>query len=401
MPLMPTAGLLILLSLPAGGDWRQFRGTDNTGIAEPGKLPVEFGPQGGVAWKVALPGRGPSSPIVVAGRVIVTASSGPRQDRLHVLCFDAATGKAQWHRQTWATGPTVIHPFAAVASPTPASDGERIFAFYSSNDLACFDLRGNLKWIRGLSYESPTTRNDAGMSSSPLAVGTVVVVQLQNQGESFVAGIDAETGETRWRIDRERSAIWSSPTVLRGRRPEEDVFLLQDRARLTAHDPRTGTCVAEYETPCDTIASVTTCGDRVYLPGVGMHALRWDRASRTFSRLWYDPRLRSGNASPVADGDRLYTLKSPGIVVCADAASGRALWQVRLTGPIWATPVLGEGNLYVVNHRGLVQVVQLGDEGKLVGKSQLDEGILASPAAAGGAIYFRSDSNLWKVALPK
>ena len=388
------------LLLFAGADWRQFRGTDNTSVGETGDLPATFDAQSNVAWKIDLPGRGPSGPIVVAGRVVVTASSGPRQDQLHVLCFDAGTGKQLWHRQLWATGSTAINGFAALATPTPASDGQRILALYSSSDLACFDLDGNLKWFRGLNYESPTTRNDAGMGSSPLVLGKMVIVQLQNQGESFAVGLDAETGENRWRIERDHNAIWSSPTALRGAKPEADAFLLHGRAGLSVHDPATGKTLAEYAAPVDTIPSVTTCDDRVYLPGVGLHALRWDGAAHTLTRLWYEQRLRSENASPVAQGDRVYTIKSAGVLACADAATGRTLWQLRLTGPFWATPVLAGGRLYCVNHRGLVQAVQLGEEGKLLGTSQLDAGILASPAVAQGAIYFRSDAHLWKVSFP-
>ena len=150
--------------------------------------PAEWSETKNVAWKVELPGRGPSSPIVVGDRVIVTCSSGVKQDRLHVLCFDAKDGKRLWERQFWATGRTLSHPASANAACTPASDGKLIFAFYSSNDLACLDLDGNLKWFRGLAYDFPHAGNDVGMSSSPLVVGDVVVAQVECQGDSFAAG---------------------------------------------------------------------------------------------------------------------------------------------------------------------------------------------------------------------
>ena len=155
-----------------------------------------------VAWKVDLPGRGPSSPIVVGKKIVVTCSSGVKQDRLHVLCFDAATGNRLWERQFWATGRTLSHPSSANAAPTPASDGELIFAFFSSNDLVCLDLDGNLKWLRGLAYDFPRAGNDVGMSASPTVVGDVVIAQVECQGDSFATGIDKRTGESRWRISR-------------------------------------------------------------------------------------------------------------------------------------------------------------------------------------------------------
>jgi len=381
-----------------GADWLHFRGTDNNSVSDQKNLPATFEGDTNVAWKAPLPGRGPASPIVVAGRVVVTCSSGPRQDRLHVICFDAGSGGRRWHRQLWATGHTLIHPFGAVATPTPASDGRLIFAFYSSNDLACFDIDGNLKWFRGLAYDYPTVRNDAGMASSPLVLAETLIVQLQNQGESFATGIDTATGETRWRIDREHDAIWASPTVLRGKTSEEDLVLLQGRSRLSAHRPETGKLVWEYEASCHTIASAVTCGDRVYLPARGLHALQYDPVGRRARLLWHEMRLRSGNASPVVHDGRTYTIKPPGILVCGSAADGKVLWQLRLKGSFWATPVLADGRLYCVNHDGLVQVVELVDGGKLAGTSQIDDAILASPAVADGAIYFRSDTNLWKIA---
>lgn len=384
----------------AGSDWTHFRGSNTDSVSDEKNLPVTFDENKNVAWKVPLPGRGPSSPIVVAGRVVVTSASGPKQNRLHVLCIDAETGRLCWQRQLWATGYTGGQPFGGVAAPTPASDGRLVFAFYSSNDLACFDLDGNLKWYRGLGHENPTVRNDVGMASSPLALGQTVIVQLDTPGDSFVAGIDTGSGETRWRIERQKGAIWASPTVLRGKTREEDLVLLQSRSRLTAHQPQTGKLVWEYEADCHSISSVTTCGNGVYLPAWGLHALRYDPGTRSVNLLWYyKDRFLSSDQSPVVHGGRAYTVQSKSILNCADATNGERLWRLRLEGPIWATPVLADGRLYCVNQDGLVQVVQLGEKGKLLGTSQIDEGILASPAVADGAIYFRSNEHLWKIAL--
>jgi len=389
-----------VICLFAGSDWTHFRGNENNSISDETNLPVDLDAEKHVAWKVPLPGRGPSGPIVVSGRVIVTCSSGFRQDRLHVLCFDAASGRLHWERQLWATGHTVAHPFGANAAPTPASDGRRIFAFFSSNDLACFDLEGNLQWLRGLSHDYPTVRNDVGMASSPRVLGRTVIVQLDTADDSFVAGVDADTGETRWRIPREPGAVWASPTVLRGATRDDDVVLLQSRSRLTVHHPHTGKLLGEYETSCHTIASATTCDGRVYLPANGLHALQYDPAQRSLKLLWHESKLRSSNGSPIVHDGRAYVIKSPAILACGDLTDGKILWQLRLQGPAWSSPVLADGHIYFVNHKGLIQVVQLGEQGKLVGTLQIDPAILASPAVADGAIYFRSDQHLWKLALP-
>jgi outer membrane protein assembly factor BamB len=389
------------VGLFAAADWRQFRGTNGKNVAPDESLPLQFDERHNVAWKAPLPGRGPSGPIVVGGRVFVTASSGPREDRLHLLCFDAQTGQRRWERQLWATGHTSVHPFGANAAPTPASDGRLVFAFYSSNDLACFDLDGNLQWFRGLAHDDPVVRNDVGMASSPLVLGEILIVQLDTPVASFVAGIDKQKGTTRWRLDREKGAMWSSPTVLPGKTREEDIALFQGRNRLAGHDPRTGELLFEYEASCHSIASVTTDGNCAYLPSHGLHALRYDPTSREVELLWHEPRLRSGNPSPIVHNGRAYTLKSPAILVCGDATDGKVLWQLRLKaeGQQWSSPVIAGNHLYLVNYAGLVQVVELGEQGKLLEEtSQIDPKILATPAVADGAIYFRSDRHLWKVA---
>lgn len=379
--------------------WPQFRGPGSRSVADAQGLPETFDLQTkeNVAWIAELPGRGPSGPIVCEGRVFVTCSSGFRQDRLYLLCFDAETGKELWQRQLWATGHTSYHPFGAIACNTPATDGKRVFAFYSSNDLACFDLDGNLEWLRGLAYESPTTRNDVGMSSSPIVWGNLVIVQLENQGASFAAGIDADTGTDVWRIDREADAAWCSPVILPGRTAEDDLLILQSRSSITANDPKTGRQVWQYETSPHTIASCTTSGDSVYLPANGLHRIRFESAGGG-EVLWGERRLRGDNASPVVDGDKAYVIKPPGILMCADAKTGEELWQLRLEGPFWATPVLAGGKWIGVNHRGLVQIVDVsGESGKKLSEIQVDPDILASPAVAGNALYFRGDRRLWKV----
>lgn len=386
------------VGLFAGADWAQFRGSDNKGVAPDTNLPIKWSDH--VAWKADLPGRGPSSPIVVGQKVFVTASSGPQQKRLHLVCFDAKDGTKLWERQLWATGRTFCHPSSAVAAPTPASDGRRVFAFYSSNDLACYDLEGNLQWFRGLSYDYPKAGNDVGMSSSPLVVGTTVVVQIENQGDSFAAGLDAATGETRWRIDRTRRANWASPIVWRGATRDDDLVLLQSPGGISAHDPMTGKLAWEFKTSCAGIPSAVVDGGVVFVPAGGMTALRPGSTAEP-ELVWQDNRLGPGAASPVVHDGKLYTVNRSGVLVCGDAASGEILWRLRLEakGGFWATPVLAGEHLYLVNASGTVHTVKLGKEGQLAGSSELEETIQGTPAVADGAAYLRSNGHLIKVAV--
>ena len=200
-PILAIAMLSGALAAPGGlrgDDWPEFHGPGGRGVAANAAIRTTWSETEGIAWKADLPGRSTSSPIVVGDLVVTTASSGAKQDRLHVIALDKATGTPRWERSFWATGRTLCHPTSAVAAGTPASDGKRIVALYSSCDLFCLDLEGRLLWQRNLAVEHPKSGNDVGMGSSPPIVGDAVVVQIDCQGDAFAAAIDLATGVDRW-----------------------------------------------------------------------------------------------------------------------------------------------------------------------------------------------------------
>jgi outer membrane protein assembly factor BamB len=395
--LFPLAVALFLLPLFAAADWLQFRGSDQTSLALDSKLPLKFNAAENLAWKTPLVGRGTGGPIVVGERIYVTASSGAvKDDHLHVLAFDAKSGQQLWKREFWATGRCFHHPTMATATPTPASDGQRIFAFYSSNDLVCLDLDGNLLWYRGLAHDYPKAGNDVGMSSSPLVVGETVVVQAENQGDSFAAGINTATGETRWRIERPASANWASPAALRGKDGKQ-LVLLQSGKGLTAVDPLTGEQKWKYDAGCSTIPSPTTVGSRIYLAANGLTALDAEAGATTANIAWDSTKLGPGNASPVIADGKIFALRGA-VLTGGDEKTGDELWQVRLKGNFWATPVVAGGHVYCVSQDGQCFVIKPGnDKAELVSTMELGDAFLGSPAVAGNAMYLRSDKFLYKI----
>lgn len=400
--LIRTFVLFVVLSAAVAGaeEWRHFRGTASNSSSEI-PAPISFkvlGEKENVAWTADLPGRGPASPIVVGGRVIVTASSGGRDDRLHVLAFDAKSGKQLWHRQFWATGRTISHPQSANAAPSPASDGQRIFAFYSSNDLICLDLDGNLLWYRGLTHDYPKAANDVGMSSSPVVAGDTVIVQVENQADSFAAGIDVATGENRWKIARAADPTWTSPVAVPSGPNEPHRVLLQSSGGLTLVDARTGNELWTYKAECEGIPSPVVENGAAYVPSGGMTKLKLAGTSQPEAE-WTNNKLGPGAASPVLHGGRLYTINRGGVLSCADPKDGEQLWQVRAQGSFWATPVFAGKHAYLASSEGKMQIIELGDkEGKLVGSVDFGEAHQATPALADGAIYVRTDKHLWKIA---
>ena len=382
----------------AAGDWRQFRGNDSNGVAEESDLPLTWSETENVAWKVPLEGRGLSAPIVVGERVFVTCSSGFLQDRLHVLCFDAATGKQRWERRFWATGRTTCHQKTCVAAPTPASDGERVFALFASNDIACLDLDGNLLWYRGLNVDYPNATNSLGMASSPIVVGDTFIAQVESDDDAFAVGLDVTSGRERWKIERPRKANWTSPVPLRGDTPEQDLAVLQSSAGLAAVVPRTGKTAWSYGDGASTISSSVVLDHTVFTPSGGIAAIRAGE-NDSAEVLWKAGNLSPSTSSPLVYEGHIFTVNSAAVLSCAEVSTGKRLWQLRLEGPISSTPVASGGHLYLFNEKGMGQVVKPGAKrGEIVGGGELKETLLATPAIAGGAIYIRSDDHLWKIA---
>lgn len=388
---------LSLLILGTGADWRQFRGTDLDGVAE-SQPPVSWDGEPPIAWKNDLPGRGLASPILVNGQVVVTASSGPNDDRLHVLSFDADSGEPQWERQFWGTGRSAHHPKTSTAAPTPASDGQRIFAFYSTNDVVCLDLDGNLQWFRGLTFDFPNASNSLGMSSSPVVADGTLICMLESDADSFTCGLDVETGETRWKIDRPRRANWTSPVLLEGADGKLQV-LLQSSAGVSAVDPASGKVLWDYADGAATIPSSAVSDEIVYVPSHGITAMRPGQSNPSVPEvLWNEGGLNPGTASPVAYKDRLYVINGGGVLTSADRQTGERQWQLRLRGKFSGSPVIAGGHLYVVDEQGQLIVVRLGEEsGEIVSKHDFGDTVLSTPAIGDNAIYVRGEHHLWKL----
>lgn len=390
----------LLTSASQANDWRQFRGNDSTSVSHEKNLPSSWSTSENIGWKVSLPGRGLSSPIVVGDRVFVTCSSGFRQDRLHIVCFNAADGSQRWERQFTATGRTMTFPKICNATPSPASDGQRVFALFSSNDLVCVDLDGNLQWFRGLTFDHPNVSNSLGMASSPIVVGDTLVAQVENDSQSLATGVDVDTGLSRWTIERPKRANWTSAvTLTKASGQDEDLVLLQSSAGIAAVQPLTGKTVWSYDQGASTIPSSVISDGVVYIPSNGITAVRPPRGSANLEIVWKGAKLGPGTASPLAYDGRLYTVNGAGVLLAADIKTGEEKWKLRLTGPFSGTPVAAGGLLYFFNEKGLGQVVKPGDEsGEIVSSNDLGELFMCTPAVANGAIYIRSDSTLWKIA---
>jgi outer membrane protein assembly factor BamB len=397
---------LFAAAVPALADSPQFRGRLGKGDFGETELPTSWGPNENVRWKVELPGRGLSSPVIAQGRLYLTACTGPLQERLHVLCFDAARGKKLWERQFWATGTTLCHEKTNMAAPTPATDGERVYALFATHDLFCLDRDGDLVWLRALTRDYPTVGNNVGMASSPVVCQNTLLLAMENAGESFAAGLDVLTGENRWKVERPRGINWVTPLVAQTGGQPEVVF--QSPEEVTAYAPETGRKRWSFAGKgLGTIASPVVGDGLLLVPGSRFLALRPPGAKKETEQVWQSNKLPTGFASPLYANGKVYAVSFKGVLNCADAATGKALWSERLTeGEYAASPMLAGGKIYVVSEDGTTTVVDPAAATRVVAVNRLggdskEEKVLASPVGHDGALYLRSDRYLYCISAKK
>ncbi len=379
-------------------DWPAFRGPSHSGHAADAVIPKE--PK--MSWSAKLPGRGLSSPIIVGDKVFVTAADGAGQEKLQVLCFQKRDGAPLWTRQLTATGRTMTHVKTCVAASTPCSDGRLVFALWSSNDLAAFDLDGNLVWLRGLTADYANVSNSLGMASSPVVVGKTLVVVIENDSESYSLGIDSATGRNVWKLERPRSANWTSPVPLPARDGAPEGVLLQSAKGVLAVEAATGKKLWEFGPSASSMSSSLVEGGVVYVPAAGITALALPAAGKEPATVWNARQINPSTISPLLLKSRLFSVNNAGILTMAEAATGDVKWKLRLTGPFSGSPVGAGDRVALVSEKALVQIVDANaPEGALLGQLQLPlneqtkELTLCTPALSGGQLFVRTDSTLW------
>lgn len=384
----------LIASVTVAADWVGFRGTGSS-VSDESGLPTKWGKDEGLRWKTALPGRGLSNPVIAGGRIYLTACTGYRENRLHVLCLDEATGKKLWERQFTATGSTACHPVSTMAAPTPCTDGQAVYALWATGDLAALDRDGTLLWYRSLVGDYPQVTNQVGMAASPVLAGNALCLPMDNAGDSFLAGIDKRTGQNLWRVKREKTINWVTPVVLNA-----STVLFQNGGEATAIHPETGNVRWKYKGELSSIPSPAHGEGLVFLPAEQVKAIRPQQDGSDPVVVWQGPAITPAYPSPVYHRGRLYGVTGAA-VVCLSAADGKELWKVRIDGPVDGSPVIADGKLYAVNRKGRTFVVELSDKPTVVARNDLEDTIQATPAIANGAIYLRSDKYLYCIGSKK
>jgi outer membrane protein assembly factor BamB len=393
--------LLALLPLLLAADWPAWRGPAGNGVSTEKNLPEKWSAAENVLWKAPLPGVGVSTPAVVGSRVFVTASDNRRNERLHIIAFDATTGKELWHTRLFGSAiPESEFPPGGMAAPSPACDDKRVFALFGSGDLVALDFDGKPLWVRSLADEYGPFRNRWGMSSSPLVVGDIVVLQVDHWGGSYLLAVDAATGKNRWRTPREAAVNWTSPVLATAKgKPQiiaSGTYLVKGYDGATGKELWTVKGMQQQCIPTPIVAD----GFIYAVSGRKGNSLkiRLDGAAGDVTNshvVWRKPRGAPFTPSGVVYDGRYYLIDDDGLGTCLDAKTGESVWQERMGGHYQASLAAGDGKIYFTNMEGVVTVVQASEEFEVVSNNKLDEAIHSSPALAAGKIYLRGERYLY------
>lgn len=418
---------------PEDAGWTRWRGPLGTGVAPGANPPVEWSEEENIRWKVAIPGLGASSPIVWRNRIYLTtavktektgAEERPAQPRrgggfmnrarptkIHqflVLAFDRRNGAVVWRTEVKEAVPHEAgHQTATQASNSPLTDGEHIYAYFGSRGLYCLDAQGKIKWSK--TFGLMRTAMGFGEGSSPALYGNTLVVNWDQEGDSFVVALDKRNGEELWRKARDERTTWATPLVAEvDGRPQIVIpapklsrgYDLESGEQIWACGGMTANCIPS-----------PVFGDGiVYLMsgfrGSSMQAIRLSGATGDIdfsdSYVWDHRRGTSYVPSALLYDGYLYFLRlNNGVLSCLDAKTGNVHYEgQRMAGmrTIYASPVGAAGRVYLTSRSGTTKVIKLGPEYEELATNELDDEFDASAAIVGDELFLRGRNNLYCIA---
>src|SRR6185503_11126173 len=396
--------LLSLTTAAYAQDWPSFRGSNASGVAEGAKTPASWDAEKSVniLWKIKIPGLAHSSPIAWGDRLFVTtAISTSKSDQYfkpglygdvdtdtdsskhswHVYCLDKRTGKILWDQVAHEGVPKIKrHIKSTHANSTPATDGKHVIAFFGSEGLYCYDLKGKLLWSQDLGLLDTGWFYDPdyqwGTASSPVIYKNLVIVQCDIQKNSFIAAYDINTGKLAWRTPREEIPSWGSPNVYEGKTRAE---LVTNATRaIRGYDPMTGKELWKMTGNPEVTATTPIFGDGMifivnhYRPNQPIYAIRAGatgdislKDGKTSNEFvaWSFQQGGAYMPTPLIYGKYLYINNNMGTLICRNAKTGERIYQERIGGKggsYSASPVAADGKLYLTSEDGEVFVVKAG-----------------------------------------
>ena len=441
---LPLLGWLFALAAFAGDagvrpgaealrNWPQWRGPLANGVAPLANPPVHWSETNNVRWKIPLPGKAHSSPIIFGDSVYVLTAMpvGEAQKPVYddapgvhdsvpvthrhqfvALAIDRHDGSLLWKkvlREEWPHEGG--HQTGSLASSSPATDGEHLYVFFGSRGLYCLDLNGELKWSKDLGRMR--TLHAHGEGSSPVLHGDTLIVCWDQEGDSFLYSFDKRTGKQLWKVPRDEKTSWSTPLVVEHEGKPQVIVSATKRVR--GYDLATGAQLWECAGLVDNVVSSPVYTDGVLIAGnsyytQAMLAIRLAGAkgdiTGTTNVLWKLNRMTPYVSSPLLYDDTLYFLRhNQNILLRLEPLTGKPRGEaLRLEGIndfIFASPVGAAGRIYVTGRDGVTVVLRHDSKNATLAVNKLQDSFSASPALAGRELYLRGERFLYCIAEPE
>lgn len=420
-------------------NWPQFRGPGASGVAESAQTtPATWDAEKSVnlRWKTEIPGLAHSSPVVWGDKVFITTAVSDekkpetryglygdvapvKNDPEHVwklYALDKQSGKILWERAAYEGVPKVKrHPKSTHADSTPVTNGKYVIAMFGSHGLYAYNLNGKLMWKQDLGVLDAGWFYDADYQweygASPIIYKNLVIVQADIQKNSFIAAYDLKTGKRVWMTPRDEIPSWSTPTVYEGKTRAE--LVTNATKAIRAYDPATGKELwrlgpnSEVATPTPIFAHdliYVTTGYRVIQPiyvirpgATGDISLKEGKDSSEFI-AWSKTRGGPYMPTPVIYGDLLYIVSNQGVLTTYNAKTGERIYQERLGGKggaFTASPIAGDGKIYLSSEDGEVFVVKAGPKYELLATNKVGEVMMATPAISDGLVILRGHNHVF------
>ncbi|HTG88262.1 MAG TPA: PQQ-binding-like beta-propeller repeat protein [Pyrinomonadaceae bacterium] len=391
--------LLILLLFVVPNDWPQFRGPTGQGVSEERNLPLTWSENKNVRWKVPIPGRGWSSPVIQGDRIWLTTATDEGKS-LRAIAIDRNTGAILQNVEVFhLKSAKLTNSKNSFASPTPVIDGDRVYLHFGAYGTACITQSGEIVWKTRLEYDN----GQHGTGGSPIIYDDLLILSCDGNDVQFVVALDKVTGKVRWKKMREGYQAYTTPLVVS--LPEGDQVISPGALRAIAYEPRTGKEIwqvrygegfSNVPRPVYGLGLVFICTG---FQQASLLAIKPDgRGDITKSKVvWRLDRGVPLTPSPLLVGDELYMVTDNGIATCVDAKTGEELWRARLGGNHSASPIYADGKIYFLSEEGESVVIAPGRQLKHLATNQLEGPTLASMAISDSSLFVRTATHLYRI----
>jgi len=393
-----------LAACAAAGEWPSWRGPQRDGVSDETGIPIRWSPTENILWKVPIPGKGHSSPIVWGDRIFLTTCVKERQERI-LLCIDRRDGKILWQRVVLTAPLERLNQLNSYASSTPATDGKHVWVPFLDREhmfVACYGVEGEEVWTK----RPGEFHAVHGFCSSPLLYRDTVILNGDQDAEAYIVALDKATGAERWRADRPNRTRSYTPPVIFDAAGKKQLVLSGSKC-VASYSPDTGKLIWIVDGPTEQFVASLVQADGIFFmtggyPELHLIGVRPDGEGNVTKShvIWhlFHKDLRNGISyvpSPIAEGKLFFLVSDTGTASCLEARTGKVLWTEKLGRHHSASPVSADGHLYFLDDDGQTFVLKAAPTFELVSKNALGEPCRASPAVSRGRIYIRALGHLY------